>query len=188
MLLGTSKATDLQVKSDMDLPPHFLRPQVHLSRARGYFELEMFEDAKKELRALPDQMPWSKFGCELLVTIHQAQKSWEEMMMIANQLRRDFPEEAQWWIMSAYATRRHISVADAEKILQEGMLMHTREPMIKYNLACYACLLHRFDDCMNLLKESVAIDEKYKLLALEDEDLREIREKLLELGWGRVVV
>ena len=74
--MGTSKATDLQVQSDMDLPPHLLRPQVHLSRSRGYFELEMFEDAKKELRALPDQMPWSKHGLELLVAIHQAQKSW----------------------------------------------------------------------------------------------------------------
>ena len=31
-------------------------------------------------------------------------------------------------------------------------------------------------------------DEKYRLMALEDEDLEGVREDLLNLGWGETVV
>ena len=43
-----------------DLPSHILAPQTHVDRAGGYFELEMFEEADRELRALPDEEPWLK--------------------------------------------------------------------------------------------------------------------------------
>ena len=42
-------------------------------------------------------------------------------------------------------------------------------------------------ECMEFLKEAVVKDEKYKLTALED-DLKGVREVLIELGWGKVVV
>ena len=35
-------------------------PTIHLQRAGGYFELEMFAEADRELRALPDTDPWVK--------------------------------------------------------------------------------------------------------------------------------
>jgi hypothetical protein len=41
---------------------------------------------------------------------------------------------------------------------------------------------------LDFLKEAVRGDEKYKLMALEDEDLKDVREALLKLGWGKVVV
>ena len=41
---------------------------------------------------------------------------------------------------------------------------------------------------MEFLKEAVVKDEKYKRMALEDDDLKGVREVLIELGWGKVVV
>ena len=32
-------------------PPHRLNPRIHLERAQGFFELEMFNEAEVELRA-----------------------------------------------------------------------------------------------------------------------------------------
>jgi hypothetical protein len=37
------------------------------------------------------------------------------------------------------------------------------------------------------LKEAVKRDEKFKLLAMEDDDLIDIREALLKLGWGKTI-
>ena len=38
------------------------------------------------------------------------------------------------------------------------------------------------------LKEAVKRDEKYKLMAMEDDDLEGVQDALRELGWGDVVV
>ena len=41
---------------------------------------------------------------------------------------------------------------------------------------------------MDFLKEAVRRDEKFKLMAIEDEDLIEVRDALLNLGWGKALV
>ena len=41
-------------------PPHILSPKIHLQRAGGYFDLGMFEEADRELRAVPEEEPWLK--------------------------------------------------------------------------------------------------------------------------------
>ena len=41
---------------------------------------------------------------------------------------------------------------------------------------------------MDFLKEAVNRDEKYKTLALEDEDLELVREALIQLGWEKKAV
>ena len=60
--------------------------------------------------------------------------------------------------------------------------------MIRFNLACYACKLGSFGECLDFLKEAVKRDDQYKLMAMEDEDLKEVREALGEMGWGDAVV
>jgi hypothetical protein len=40
---------------------------------------------------------------------------------------------------------------------------------------------------MDLLKEAVKRDERFKILAMEDEDLKEVWEALRTLGWGDVM-
>ena len=43
-------------------------------------------------------------------------------------------------------------------------------------------------ECMDFLKEAVRRDEKFKLMAIEDEDLIEVRDALINLGWGKALV
>ena len=70
----------------------------------------------------------------------------------------------------------------------EGLTVHEDSSIIRYNLACYACVLKSPGECLDFLKEAVRGEEKYKFMALEDEDLKDVREALLKLGWGDVVV
>ncbi|HCY57744.1 MAG TPA: hypothetical protein DHU78_02675 [Opitutae bacterium] len=174
--------------SDSTRPPHQLSPQVHLDRARGYFELEMFQEVEIELRAIDDQSPWSKQKREMLIFLHQERMQWELMQGFAKSLRLEFPDEEGWWVSEAYATRRAENLDKARKVLLEGLTIHYESAIIRYNLACYACLLGNLGKSLDLLKEAGQRDEKYKTLALEDEDLELVHEDLIKLGWEKKAV
>jgi hypothetical protein len=171
-----------------DLPPHILKPGVHWQRAQGYLVMKMYADAERELRALPDIEPWGKQGRIFLLSIKQEQENWEYAQKVARGLRYEFSEEVDWWIADAYATRRFESITEAQSILLEGLSLHYDDGLIRFNLACYACVLKRPGECLDFLKEAVRRDEKFKLMALEDDDLMDVREALLKLGWGKALV
>ena len=171
-----------------DLPPHILKPEAHWERAQGYLELEMYDFAQRELRALPDEVPWAKRSKVFFLSIHQELENWQEAQRVARSLRYEFSEEVDWWIADAYATRRHDSITEAQSILLEGLALHYEDGLIRFNLACYACVLKNPRECLDFLKEAVKRDEKFKLLALEDDDLLDVRETLLNLGWGKAIV
>jgi lipopolysaccharide biosynthesis regulator YciM len=171
-----------------DLPPHILKPEVHWQRAQGYLEMYMYEDAQRELRALPDEEPWAKRSKVFFLSIHQELKNWEDAQKVARSLRYEFSEEVDWWIADAYATRRYESINEAQSILLEGLALHFEDGLIRFNLACYACVLKKPGECIDFLKEAVKRDEKFKLMALEDEDLADVRDALIKLGWGNAIV
>jgi hypothetical protein len=170
---------------DLPLPPHQLTPEVHLRRAHGFFSLEMFEDVQIELRAVPDKMPWSKQKRSLLTFLYQELGEWHMMKSFAKSLRSEFPDEVDWWVSEAYATRRADSIEDARGILLDGLVLHGESAIIRYNLACYASLLSSPGECLDFLKEAVRRDEKYKKIALGDEDLKAVHQALIQMGWGK---
>ena len=161
-----------------------LLPKVHWSRAIGYLKLEMFEHADHELNFLPDEMPWNKNLRSMRVEIFQLKKDWLKMKKIAHSLRIEFPTDVEWWIADAYATRRCESIEEAREILLEGLVHHYDNAMIRFNLACYACKLRSYGECLDFLKEAVKRDDRYKLMAMEDEDLEDVRGALRNMGWG----
>ena len=169
--------------TDSKRPPHQLSPKVHLERAQGYFELKMFEEAAIELNAVQDELPWSKQRRMLQTFLHQETEDWASMKDSAKSLRFEFPHEEDWWVSEAYATRRAESLVEARKILIEGLTIHYESAIIRYNLACYACQLNSPGESLDFLKEAVRRDEKYKVLALHDEDLKMIRDALVQMGW-----
>ncbi|MBD37034.1 MAG: hypothetical protein CMI28_03030 [Opitutae bacterium] len=167
-----------------DLPPHILSPTTHLKRASGYFDLEMYQEADRELRALPDEEPWIKKKKVFQVAIRQDLNDWVNMRTLSRELRYLYPDEEDWWVSDAFATRRSESIEDAREILLDGLAVHYESAIIRYNLACYACLLGNPGECLDFLKEAARRDEKYKVMAMEDEDLEAVRDALQQLGWG----
>ena len=146
--------------------------------------MEMFTEADRELRALPDTDPWVKKKKAFQVAIRQQLEDWVNMQIIANELRLLYPQEEDWWIADAYATRRSKSVENARTILLDGLALHYESATIRYNLACYACVMGHPGERIDFLKEAVRREQKFEQMALEDEDLVEVREALQSLGWG----
>ena len=106
------------------------------------------------------------------------------MRTLSRELRYLYPDEEDWWVSDAFATRRSESIEDAREILLDGLAVHYESAIIRYNLSCYACLLGYPGECLDFLKEAARRDEKYKEMAMEDEDLEAVREALQQMGWG----
>ena len=166
---------------------HQLEPKDHWSRVTGYMQLGIIEEALIELAMLPDDDQWGKKKRAMRLEIFQQQKNWQEMAEVAHGLRMEFPEDVQWWIADAFATRRSQSIEQAREILLEGLVCHYEDATIRFNLACYACQLGSLGECMDFLKEAVKRDKRFKVMAMEDEDLKDVRDALRQMGWGDVV-
>ena len=65
----------------------------------------------------------------------------------------------------------HMGLQTAEETLLLARELFPKEPLVHYNLACYAAQLGRIDDAKALLATALTLDPVFKEMALEDEDL-----------------
>ena len=77
----------------------------------------------------------------------------------------------EYWTNRAWAERRHVGLETAEETLLLARELFPKEPLVHYNLACYAAQLGRIDDAKALLATALTLDPVFKEMALEDEDL-----------------
>src|SRR5438309_5423284 len=101
----------------------------------------MFLEANTELEKID---PFNRAAPEVLavrLAIYRGLEKWELMQEIAKRLRQFQPDNFQWTISLAYATRRAFSIDVAMEILLNAQAKFPREGAIPHNLACYYCQL-----------------------------------------------
>jgi tetratricopeptide (TPR) repeat protein len=150
----------------------------HWQSAVGYVELGMFADANSELEEID---PFNRAVPEVLVVrlaIYQGLQKWELMQEIAKRLNDFQPDDAQWTILLAYATRRADSIHEAKEVLLSAEPKFPKDATIKYNLGCYFCQTGDLKRAKNYLKKAFEIDPKCRVEALDDEDLKPLWESL----------
>jgi len=136
---------------------------------QGYVELGLFADAEEELNSIdPNLDVVDMLRCDL----YSRQSKWQEMKDLAEGRARRSPDNSQWWISWAYAVRRLESVEIARDILIEARKSHPKEPIIVYNLACYASVSENYQEARTLLDQAIALDATCKEMAAKDEDLK----------------
>src|SRR5215472_9538139 len=143
--------------------------QQHRQAAVGNVELGMFQDANDQLEKID---PFNRAAPEVLavrLAIYHGLKKWELMQEIAKRLAEFQPDDIQWTISLAYATRRADSIQAAKEILLNAELKFPKEAIIKYNLACYFCQMGDIRNAKDYLKKAFEIDLKWRLKALDDE-------------------
>jgi tetratricopeptide (TPR) repeat protein len=140
--------------------------------AVGYVELGMFAEADSEL----DKMdPFCRAFPEVLsvrLAVYRGLGKWELMQEISKRLRQFEPENVQWTISLAYATRRAYSIDVAMEILLNAEGKFPGEGAIPYNLACYSCQLGEIEKAKRYLRKAFEINLNWRKAALEDEDLK----------------
>jgi tetratricopeptide (TPR) repeat protein len=152
--------------------------QQHWQSAVGYVELGMFADADSELEKID---PFCRAAHEVLavrIAIYRGLQKWELMAEIAKRLAEFQPDDVQWTISLAYATRRANSIKAAKQILLNAESRFPNAAIIKYNLACYCCQTADVQNAKSYLGKALEIDSSWRLKALDDEDLRPLWDSL----------
>jgi tetratricopeptide (TPR) repeat protein len=155
--------------------------QQYWQAAVGYVELGMFQEANDQLENID---PFNRAAPEVRavrLAIYHGLKRWELMAEIAKRLVEFQPNDVQWTISLAYATRRPNSIQEAKEILLHAEPKFPQEAIIKYNLACYCCQLGQIEKAKRYLKQVFEIDANWRLKALDDQDLEPIWAQLGDL-------
>ena len=147
-----------------------------ISHVRGYLELGMVKEAKAELDAIPAASAQSPEVVALWVGMLQATEQWRELRRYAKGLVETDPNESGWWIIWAYATRRAATVKAAQKILLEAAERHPQDATIQFNLGCYACQLDDLAEAKARVVRAIALDSSFLKNALDDPDLKPLRD------------
>ena len=148
--------------------------KTRITAAEGYIELGMPLEANEELEQIDADQRSHTEVLALRVKIYSALKKWELMQTVAKRLALIDPENVQWTVSWAYATRRADSIEAARIILVNAIERMPDVAILHSNLACYECLLGNLEEAKNRLKRAFEVEPRYRLTALEDEDLEAV--------------
>jgi len=152
----------------------FARFKVKITAAEGYLELGMPLEANEELEQIEAEQRGHTDVLALRVQIYSALKKWELMQTVAKQLALIDPDNGQWMVWWAYATRRADSIEAARRILSNAAERSPEVAIFQYNLACYECQLGDVDEAKRRLKRAFELEPGYRLKALDEADLEAV--------------
>jgi len=103
-------------------------------------------------------------------------KLWEAAFYVAQALVEVEPKEPCGWINQAFALRKMSSgsAQAAWDTLIPAAGKYPKNPIIPYNLACYACQMDRLKDAWDWLKLAISLEvsQEFKLMGLDEPDLK----------------
>jgi Flp pilus assembly protein TadD len=171
---------------------HFLRVKKleppdshHLDAALGWLGLRCAGDARAELKQITpgNHNHAGVLEARWLICAHEGQ--WREALEVACSELRIAPDESSGWLHRAYALRRvdDGGLSQAWEALLPAAKMFPAEPIIAYNLSCYACQMQQLDIARHWLNRAVAAGQKeaIKKMALADADLQALWSEIPEL-------
>jgi Flp pilus assembly protein TadD len=95
------------------------------------------------------------------------------------------PGSANSWLHRAYALRRATDggLAKARAALEPAAARFPGEPVISYNLSCYACQMQDLDEARAWLQRALKAGQKkeIKRMALADPDLEPLWQEIRRL-------
>lgn len=148
----------------------------HLNAALGWLGLDCPADARAELDAVSSAQQLHPAVLETRWLLCAHQKTWRDALVVADQELAVAPNAASGWLHRAYALRRVDGggLTLAWDALLPAAEKFPAEPVIAYNLSCYACQLNKLDASRAWLKRAAAIGGKeiIKKMALADDDLK----------------
>jgi len=156
-----------------------------LNAALGWLGLNCPADARAELDAIAPAQQSHPAVLEGRWTICTLEKQWRDALEIAEQELKFAPGESSGWLHRAYALRRVSGggLPQAWDALLPAAEKFPAEPIIAYNLSCYACQMQQLDLARTWLQRAVAAGKKdaIKKMALADDDLQPLWEEIKNL-------
>ena len=148
----------------------------HFNAAVGWLELGNRVEARAELASVSPENLHHPLVLELRWSLDAEEKKWDAALVTAQEIIAALPDDAAGWLHCAYALRRAKAggLEKALAFLEPTADKFPNEPVIAFNLACYACQLNQLDEARQWLKRASEIggEKKIQFMALADDDLK----------------
>jgi predicted Zn-dependent protease len=154
-----------------------MSPSEQIERAGAYHFLGLHDEAMECLEYLPEGLRNDRDINVLRLSILQGQGNWAAAAALAKSTLSGRPSTPEFYVMGAYAIRRTESLETAHAFLRHGAPFSDTSAIWWYNLACYECCLGNLERVDALLDRAFLLDEAYRRLAENDDDLAAWREE-----------
>ncbi len=148
----------------------------HLDAAVGWLGLGCPDDARNELKQISAGNQNHPDVLEARWTQCVQDQHWHNALQIAELELKSAPGDAGGWLHRAYALRRVKGggLPKAWDALLPAAKKFPGEPVIAYNLSCYACQMQQHDIAREWLQRAINAGDKaaIKKMALADDDLQ----------------
>lgn len=146
-----------------------------LLAAQGYIELEMPDEALRELDALSKEEQDREDAMQMRLFVFMRTKQWDDALKVCARLRRLCPECTTGYIHGAFCLHEMNRTLEAKQLLLTGPSSLLREPTYHYNLGCYDAVLGNLDEATRHLEASFEMDKKFREIAKYDPDLKPVQ-------------
>jgi len=147
-----------------------------LLAAQGYIELEMEEEALRELDELNEAFQNREEVLHIRLFIIMRARRWDEALPICERLRKSSPDQTTGYIHGAFCLHELGRTGDAKNMLLSGPASLLREATYYYNMGCYDAILGNIEDAHHALEISFRMDGKFREIAKFDPDLKSVVE------------
>ncbi len=149
-----------------------------LLAAQGYIELEMANDALRELDLLPAEDQEREEVLQMRLFVMMRSKRWDEALAVCRHLREGNPDDTTGYIHGAFCLHEMGRTLEAKKLLLQGPAELLNEPTYHYNLGCYNAVLGNLEEATSHLQTSFQMDQKFREIAKYDPDLKPVHNLL----------
>lgn len=151
----------------------------HVLAAEGWLELGDHLSAKEELEKLAPELRTHPNVLELRWQIYAKAREWEVCLDIGTALLKIDPGSEVGWVRTAAAYHGLKDYSSAFAALAPALDKFPKSAYVKYDLACYHCLLGRLPEARALLIDALKLGgQQLKLHSLGDPDLKQLRDKI----------
>jgi Flp pilus assembly protein TadD len=148
----------------------------HLDAAMGWLGLGCADDARAELAAIAAENQNHPDVLDVRWTLCVQEQRWDDALALAELELKTAPGDPAGWLHRAYALRRARpgGLPLAWAALLPAAEKFPTEPVIAYNLACYACQMQHLELARTWLHRAVKTGDPkaIKQMALADDDLQ----------------
>lgn len=154
----------------------------HFNAACGWSELGNRAEAWLELALIAPENQTHPAVLDLHWSLCAGDQKWDEAFHVAQQFMAVLPDNPAGWLHCAYAARRMSGggIERAQALLLPAAEKFPDEPVIVFNLACYACQLDQLDEARRWFKRACRCggDKEMRAMALADEDLKPLWQEI----------
>lgn len=149
-----------------------------LLAAQGYIELEMPDEALRELDALSKEDQEREEVLQMRLFVFMRERDWDKALGVCALIRDTYPNCMTGFIHGAFCLHEMGRTQEAKDILLQGPEVLLSEATYHYNLGCYDAVLGNLEDARKHLKMSFQMDKKFREIAKYDPDLKAVHDFL----------